>query len=134
MTLAKPARFTMASKISSANASTAWRSATRTPMTRRGWRMTRCTSCCSAGIRWAAALRPGNAPTQRGALPMLKRILQRLQELFPKARILVRLDGGFAEPELFTFLDEVGADYVVGLAKNEVLERCAALDMISVRE
>ena len=81
----------------------------------------------------AAALRPGNASTQRGALPMLKRILQSLQERFPEARILVRLDGGFAEPELFTFLDEVGADYVVGLAKNDVLERRAALDMIAVR-
>jgi hypothetical protein len=82
----------------------------------------------------AAALRPGNAPTQRGALPLLKRILHALQERFPSARILVRLDGGFAEPELFTFLDEVGADYVVGLAKNDVLERRAALDMIAVRE
>ena len=82
----------------------------------------------------AAALRPGNAPTQRGALPMLKRIVHELQECFPTARILVRLDGGFAEPELFTFLDEIGADYVVGLAKNNVLERRAALDMIAVRD
>ena len=45
-----------------------------------------------------------------------------------------RLDAGFAEPELFTFLDEVGADYVVGFAKNKVLERLAALDMIAVRD
>jgi len=82
----------------------------------------------------AAALRPGNASTQRGGLPLLKRILGSLQERFPQARILVRLDGGFAEPELFTFLDEVGVDYVVGLAKNDVLERRAALDMIAVRE
>jgi len=81
----------------------------------------------------AAALRPGNAPTQRGALPILKRILGRLQERFPKARILVRLDGGFAEPELFSFLEEVGADYVVGLAQNAVLARLAALDLIAVR-
>jgi hypothetical protein len=82
----------------------------------------------------AAVLRPGNAPTQRGALALLKRILQRLQERFPRARILVRLDGGFAEPQLFTFLDEVCVDYVVGLPKNDVLERLAALDMIAVRE
>ena len=81
----------------------------------------------------AAALRPGNAPTQRGALPILKRILQPLQERFPKARILVRLDGGFAEPELFTFLDEVCVDYVVGLPKNDVLERLATLDMLTAR-
>jgi hypothetical protein len=78
----------------------------------------------------AAALRPGNAPTQAGALTLLKRIVGRLQERFPKARILVRLDGGFAEPELFEFLDIVGVDYVVAMAKNKVLECHAELDLI----
>ncbi len=81
----------------------------------------------------AAALRPGNAPTQAGALTLLKRIIGRLQERLPKARILVRLDGGFAEPELFEFLDAVGVDYVVAMAKNKVLEREAELDMIVAR-
>jgi len=81
----------------------------------------------------AALLRPGNAPTQHGTLALLKRILRRLQERFPEARILVQLDGGFAEPELFEFLDEVNVDYVVAIAKNAVLERRAALDMITAR-
>ena len=81
----------------------------------------------------AAALRPGNAPTQRGALTILTRVIERLQERFPHVRILVRLDGGFAEPELFTFLDEVDVDYVVGLPQNDVLERRAALHMIEAR-
>ena len=81
----------------------------------------------------AAVLRPGNAPTQRGTLPLLKRILQRLQERFPGVRILVRLDGGYAEPNLFEFLDEVDVDYVVGMPKNAVLERHAALAMIEAR-
>ena len=81
----------------------------------------------------AAALRPGNAPTQQGALTLLKRIIGRLQERFPRARTLVRLDGGVAEPELFEFLDEVGVDYVVAMAKNKVLEREAELDLIVAR-
>jgi len=81
----------------------------------------------------AAALRPGNAPTQAGALTLLKRIVGRLQERFPRARILVRLDGGFAEPELFEFLDVVGVDYVVACPKNKVLEREAELDLIVAR-
>jgi len=80
-----------------------------------------------------AALRPGNAPTQAGALTLLKRIVGHLQERFPRARILVRLDGGFAEPELFEFLDVVGVDFVVAMAKNKVLEREAELDMIVAR-
>ena len=81
----------------------------------------------------AAALRPGNAPPQAGALTLLKRIIDRLQERFPNARILVRLDAGFAEPELFEFLDFVGVDYVVAMAKNPVLEREAELDLIVAR-
>ena len=41
-------------------------------------------------------LRPGNAPAMQGALGILKRVFERLIEAFPKARLLVRLDGGFA--------------------------------------
>jgi len=78
----------------------------------------------------AAALRPGNAATQAGALTLLTRIVARLQERFPRVRILVRLDGGFAAPELFEFLDTVGVDYVVAMAKNKVLERQAEFDLI----
>ncbi len=81
----------------------------------------------------AAALRPGDAPTQGGALTLLRRIVGRLQERFPKARILVRLDGGFAEPELFEFLDAIGVDYVVAIAKNQVLERWAGIDLVVAR-
>jgi len=71
----------------------------------------------------AAALRPGNAPTQSGALPLLRRILARLRQRFPKARILVRLDGGFVTPELLTFLEEAGVGYVLGLPGNARLLR-----------
>ena len=81
----------------------------------------------------AAVLRPGNAPTQTGALTLLKRIVGRLQERFPRARIRVRLDGGFAAPELFEFCDMVGVEYVVAMAKNQVLERQADLDLIVAR-
>ena len=71
----------------------------------------------------AAVLRPGNASTARGALTMLKRIIGRLQERFPRARILLRLDGGFASPAMFEFLDEVDVGYVVAIGSNDVLAR-----------
>lgn len=71
---------------------------------------------------FGAVLRPGNAPTQRGVLAVLRRTLPLLRAAFPKARILVRLDGGFASPELFDLLDvEERVDYIVGLAKNKPL-------------
>ncbi len=81
-----------------------------------------------------AVLRPGNAPAQRGALPLLRRILGRLQGEFPAARILVRLDGGYAGPELLEFLDEVDVDYVVGVGSNAVLKRYAAPAMLEARQ
>jgi len=81
----------------------------------------------------AAMLRPGKAPTSLGALMMLRRIVGRLQERFPRARILVRLDGGFAGPELLEFLDEVEVDYVVGLPSNAVLAQAAAALLAPVR-
>jgi len=71
-------------------------------------------------------LRPGNAPAKLGAIGILRRLLARLREAFPRARVLVRLDGGFADSELFDFLEEQGCDYVVGMAKNQRLTPRAA--------
>jgi Transposase DDE domain group 1 len=73
---------------------------------------------------FAAVLRPGNAPDKRGAIAILERILRRLRSAFPKARFRVRLDAGFAAPEIFAFLDAQGdVDYAVAMPKNAVLLR-----------
>jgi hypothetical protein len=82
----------------------------------------------------AAVLRPGNAPATRGARGVLCRLLALLRRAFPKARFLVRLDGGFATPDLLDFLDgEPRLDYVVAMAENAVLTRAAAPTMVAVR-
>ena len=75
---------------------------------------------------FAYVLRPGNAPATRGAIGILRRVLERLREAFPRARVLVRLDGGFAASELFDFLEQAGCDYVVAMAKNKRLAPRAA--------
>src|SRR3989440_12670126 len=73
-----------------------------------------------------AVLRPGNAPGSVGAVGILRRLIQRLREAFPKAKIRVRLDGGFAAPEVLYFLDcEPKVEYLVNFASNAVLERKA---------
>ena len=81
----------------------------------------------------ASMLRPGNAPTSLGAVMLLSRIVGDLQERFPRARLLVRLDGGFAGPGLLEFLDEVGVDYAVGLPSNPVLVRGAEAMLAPMR-
>ncbi len=66
----------------------------------------------------AAVLRPGNSPAPRGALGLLRRLLPRLRATFPRAILRVRLDGGFASPEVLDFLDAEAVEYVVAMASN----------------
>jgi DDE family transposase len=46
----------------------------------------------------AAVLRPGNVTEAAGAAGILRRLMALIRGSFPKARIRVRLDGGFANP------------------------------------
>ena len=74
----------------------------------------------------AAVLRPGNVTAAAGAVGILRRLTGLIRGSFPKARIRVRLDGGFANPELLAFLDaEAGVEYTVAMAGNAVLNRKA---------
>jgi Transposase DDE domain group 1 len=81
----------------------------------------------------AAVLRPGNAPATRGARGMLRRLLGKLRDAFPTATFRVRLDGGFAHPKLFTFLERQQVEYVVAMASNARLEKRARRLMGKVR-
>jgi hypothetical protein len=74
----------------------------------------------------AALLRPGNAAAHQGALGLLVRRVACWRRAFPKARLRVRLDGGFASPQLLDWLDaQPHLDYVIGLAKNSMLKHRA---------
>jgi hypothetical protein len=73
-----------------------------------------------------AVLRPGNVTAAAGTVGILRRLMALIRGSFPKVRIRVRLDGGFANPELLAFLDaEAGVEYVVAMASNAVLNRKA---------
>ena len=78
----------------------------------------------------AAVLRPGNVTAGAGAMGILRRLMGMLRSSFPKVRIRVRLDGGFAHPDLLDVLDaEPGVEYVVAMGSNAVLQRKAEADM-----
>ena len=82
----------------------------------------------------AAILRPGNAPATRGARGTLIRLIDLLRQAFPKARFLVRLDGGFATPAILDRLDaEPRLDYVVAMGENAVLTRFADAALVTAR-
>ena len=71
----------------------------------------------------AAILRGGRAKASEGALPLLRRLLPRLRKAFPRARLRVRLDGGFAGPEMLAFLEQQRLEYVVAIGRSSVLAR-----------
>jgi hypothetical protein len=74
----------------------------------------------------AAVLRPGNVTAAAGAVGILRRLISVIRSSFSKVRIRVRLDGGFANPQLLAFLDaEAGVEYAVAMASNVVLNRKA---------
>ncbi len=81
----------------------------------------------------AAVLRPGNVTA--AAVGILRRLMALIRGSFAKARIRVRLDGGFVNPELPAFLDgEPGVEYVVAMASNAVLNRKAEEAMQVARQ
>jgi hypothetical protein len=82
----------------------------------------------------AAILRPGNVPATTGVRGLLLRLLPKVWRAFPKARVRVRLDGGFASPDLFQDLEWAGVEYVVAMAKNAVLEVVAEPDLRPLRD
>ena len=82
----------------------------------------------------AAVLRRGNATGSVGALGILRRLITRVSDAFPKAKLRVRLDGGFASPEVLDFLDcEPKVEYLVNRAANAVLKREAEAAMKRAR-
>lgn len=79
-----------------------------------------------------AVLRPGNSGS-RGTLPLLTRLFATLRRAFPRARLRVRLDGGFAGEAILTFLEAEQVEYVVSVAPNSVLTKRARRLMGRVR-
>ena len=74
----------------------------------------------------AAVLRPGNVTAAMGAVGILRRLIGLIRYFLPGVRIRIRLDGGFAHPEVLDLLDaEANLEYVVAMAKNAVLKRKA---------
>jgi hypothetical protein len=63
-------------------------------------------------------LRAGNAHAGAGALSVLKRLVRRLKEEWPKAKIEIRADAGFALPAVYEYCEAEGICYTIGLVPN----------------
>ncbi len=80
-----------------------------------------------------ARLRPGTGTEGRCVRALLRRIVPLIRQRFRRAKIVVRLDAGFASSELFDLLDELKVGYVAAMAKNSRLAAHAVRHMRGVR-
>jgi len=78
-----------------------------------------------SGCLLAARLRPGNASSHARIVPMLLRLVPRLQAAFPGVKIRLRGDAGFALPLLYQFCEFFQIEYALGIPANCVFKRRA---------
>ncbi len=77
------------------------------------------------GCLLSARLRAGNASSHARIVPLLLRLVPRLQAAFPKVQIKLRGDAGFALPLLYEFCEFFGIQYTLGIPANSVFQRRA---------
>jgi hypothetical protein len=75
----------------------------------------------------AAKLRRSNIDASAGAVEEVERLVTRIRARWPRVRILLRGDSGFAREALMAWCERHRVDYLFGLARNDrLVERIAA--------
>jgi Transposase DDE domain group 1 len=72
-----------------------------------------------------AYLRPSKIDACKHARALLKLLVRRLRATWPDVKITIRADSGFCRWRLMRWCDSHGVGYVLGLARNPVLQRQA---------
>jgi hypothetical protein len=81
----------------------------------------------------AAKLRRSNIEASAGAIAEVARIVGHLRARWPRVRILLRADAGFAREELMHWCELNGVDDLFGLAKNARLTAAIAAELAAAR-
>ena len=84
----------------------------------------------------AAKLRRSNIDASAGAVEEIERIVRQIRARWPRVRILLRADSGFARDGLMSWCERSRVDYVFGLARNarleaEIAEELATAEAVS---
>jgi hypothetical protein len=64
----------------------------------------------------------GQGVSHARIIPLLLRIVPRLQREFPNVRIKLRADAGFATPLRYEFCESFGIQYAIGIGNNSRLQ------------
>jgi Transposase DDE domain group 1 len=78
----------------------------------------------------AAKLRRANIDASAGAVEEVARIVAQIRTRWPRTRILLRADSGFAREALMAWCEENRVDYLFGLARNARLEEEIAVELM----
>ena len=81
----------------------------------------------------AAQLRRSNIDASAGAKDELARIVAQIRARWPRVKIVLRADSGFARDELMSWCEANAVDYVFGLARNERLVGAIAADLAAAQ-
>jgi hypothetical protein len=76
-----------------------------------------------------AKLRRSNIDASAGAVEEIARIVAHIRRKWPRVRIMLRADSGFAREALMHWCETNGVDYVFGLARNKRLEEAIATQL-----
>jgi hypothetical protein len=76
-----------------------------------------------------AKLRPANIDASAGAVEEVARVVGQIRARWPKVRVLLRADAGFARDALMTWCELNGVDYLFGLARNRRLVGAIATEL-----
>jgi len=81
-----------------------------------------------------AKLRPANIDGAAGAIEELERIIGQIRERWPRTRIILRADSGFAREALMSWCEVRAIHYVFGLARNKRLQRAIGAELHEVMQ
>src|SRR5436189_2659041 len=82
-----------------------------------------------------AKLRRADLDAAAGAVEEVARLVARIRARWPRTRILLRADSGFAREDLMAWCEGNGVDFLFGLARNErlVAEIATELDLVAAK-
>jgi hypothetical protein len=81
----------------------------------------------------AAKLRRSNIDASAGSVEEVARLVGRIRARWPRVKIVLRADSGFAREALMAWCEANRVDYVFGLARNERLEGRIAAALAEAR-
>ena len=79
-------------------------------------------------------LRPSNIDGAKHSWAILSLLVKRFRKTWPNVQIIFRGDGGFCRHKMLDWCDRKNVDYIVGLARNSVLEKKLSTPMRLAQE